>query len=130
MVIATTFIYRYLFSINFLTGNWTGEVPLSCSGTPEGMRCRCLSFFFPSFFLSLRFCLFRVFFREGGSRRDTVCSCTEAVVGHATWFCSVDTLMKDTGMALVKMAAQHIKKKYKMCVMVCVGTEKTVRTCW
>ena len=91
-----------IFEISLLTGNWTGEVPLSCSGTPEGMRCLCLSFFFPSFFFSLRFCLLRVFLRGGGSARDAACSCTEAVVGHATWFCSDDTtLMKDRGIGVV-----------------------------
>lgn len=81
--------------LKILTWNRTGEVPLSCSGTPAGTWCLCLSFFFHSFFFSLRFGLLRVFFRPGGGVRDTLGSWMKAVVGQAMWFCSEDTLRKD-----------------------------------
>jgi len=83
-----------------------GDVPLSCSGTPEGTWCgrRGFPFFFPpSFFLSLRFGLLRIFFRAGGAGgggaggSDFGGPWTEAVVGHATWFSSDDTLREDGG---------------------------------
>lgn len=70
-----------------------GEQPLSCSGTPEGIRCLGLCFSFllsTTFFLPLRFCLLRVFFRGTGRT-----PWTQAVVGHATLLCSEEKLKRE-----------------------------------
>lgn len=82
--------------IAVLTRIWTRELPLSCSGTPEGRRClfRCFSFFFSNFFLPLRFCLFLFFFLGVSSPDELLGSWTEAVVGHATLLCSEERLMQ------------------------------------
>lgn len=71
----------------------TGQ-PLSCSGTPEGIRrlCRCFSFLFSTFFFPLRFCLLFVFFLGVSCNEELQGSWTEAVVGHATLLCSVERL--------------------------------------
>lgn len=68
--------------------------PLSCSGTPEGIRrlCRCFSFLFSTFFFPLRFCLLFVFFLGLSCNEELQGSWTEAVVGHATLLCSVERL--------------------------------------
>lgn len=77
-----------------LTRIWTNEQPLSCSGTPEGVRCLCLffSFFFSTFFFPLRFGFLFVFLRGVISADELLGSCTEAVVGHATLLCSEERL--------------------------------------
>lgn len=82
-----------------LTTIWTRELPLSCSGTPEGIRClcRCFSFFFSTFFFPLRFCLFLVFFLGVSCADELPGTWTEAVVGHATLLCSEEILKQKYG---------------------------------
>lgn len=82
----------------FLTRIWTRELPLSCSGTPEGIRClyRCFSFFFSSFFFPLRFCLF-LFFFLGACCAEPLGSWMDAVVWHATLLCSKEGLKQKYG---------------------------------
>lgn len=77
---------------SLLTRIWTREQPLSCSGTPEGVRCLCLCFFLSPFVLPLRFCFLLVFLRGAASVDAFLGSWTEAVVGHATLLCSEERL--------------------------------------
>lgn len=94
--IKLNWVYRKIW---VLTRIRTRELPLSCSGTPEGTRClcRCFSFFFSNFFFPLRFCLFRVFFLGVSCVDELLSSWMDAVVGHATLLCSERGLKQKHG---------------------------------
>lgn len=71
------------------------DLPLSCSGTPEGVRCLCGCFsFLSSLFFPLLFCLFLFFFLGLRCSDELPSSFPEAVVGLATLLCSEDRLLK------------------------------------
>lgn len=98
-LLAVLIAFPYVRLNEILTRIWTRELPLSCSGTPEGIRClcRCFSFFFSSFFFPLRFCLFLVFFLGLSCVVELLGSWMEAVVGHATLLCSEERLKQKYG---------------------------------
>lgn len=101
--------------------------PLSCSGTPEGIRrlWRCFSFLFSTFFFPLRFCLLLVLFL-GESCNEELQGWTEAVVGHATLLCSVERLKQKYN---VDVNSRRDIKQFCTTTTTC-GVSRLCHTCW